>query len=191
MIKRLSGITLSFLALLTLFLTSCEKEVNDPIIPNEEELISTLIYELQDADGGDLLTFYFQDLDGDGGNEPIITADTLQANTQYFGQIRLLNEIQTPVEDIGEEVLEEGIEHQFFFISSSDSVMVSYDDSDLNGNPIGLQSTLETKGIAELTLTVILRHEPNKSATGVSDGIIDQAGGETDIQVDFPVYVAL
>jgi hypothetical protein len=191
MIKRLSGITLSFLALLTLFLTSCEKEVNDPIIPNEEELITTLIYELQDADGGDLLTFYFQDLDGDGGNEPIITADTLQANTQYFGQIRLLNEIQTPVEDIGEEVLEEGIEHQFFFISSSDSVMVSYDDSDLNGNPIGLQSTLETKGIAELTLTVILRHEPNKSATGVSDGIIDQAGGETDIQVDFPVYVAL
>ncbi|HBK71516.1 MAG TPA: type 1 periplasmic binding fold superfamily protein, partial [Flavobacteriaceae bacterium] len=35
----------------------------------------------------------------------------------------------------------------------------------------------------------ILRHEPNKSASGVSDGDITNAGGETDIEVIFNITV--
>ena len=36
------------------------------------------------------------------------------------------------------------------------------------------------------SMTVILRHEPDKAGAGVSDGDITNAGGETDIEVTFP-----
>ena len=39
------------------------------------------------------------------------------------------------------------------------------------------------------TMTVILRHEPNKAGAGVSDGDITNAGGETDIEVTFPFHL--
>ena len=39
------------------------------------------------------------------------------------------------------------------------------------------------------TITVILRHEPDKDASGVSNGDITNAGGETDIEVVFNVEV--
>jgi len=38
-------------------------------------------------------------------------------------------------------------------------------------------------------VTITLRHEPAKDATGVSDGDITNAGGETDISVNFPVEI--
>ena len=37
--------------------------------------------------------------------------------------------------------------------------------------------------------TITLRHEPAKTATGVSGGDITNAGGETDIEVVFDVTV--
>ena len=39
------------------------------------------------------------------------------------------------------------------------------------------------------TITVTLRHEPNKDAAGVSSGDIANAGGETDIEVTFNVEI--
>ena len=36
----------------------------------------------------------FTDLDGDGGNAPVINGGTLQANTTYTGTIDLLNEAE-------------------------------------------------------------------------------------------------
>ena len=35
----------------------------------------------------------------------------------------------------------------------------------------------------------MLRHEPDKSAAGVSSGDITNAGGETDIEVSFNVII--
>jgi len=73
---------------------------------------------------------------------------------------------------------------------------------DADGNPVGLSSTLTTGAAGSGTLTVTLRHEPMKSATGVTlrhepmksatgvaDGDITNAGGETDIEIVFPVDV--
>ena len=64
-----------------------------------------------------------------------------------------------------------------------------YEDEDGDGNPIGLETTMITGDPSTGTLTVILRHEPDKNADGVSDGDITNAGGETDIEVDFPVVI--
>lgn len=178
---------LGLFCLLVLF--SCKKEPETPTIPNEEEVITTLTYTLTPTCGCNTVTLKFVDLDGDGGNNPIITTDTLKANTIYNGTLVLLNETENPAEDITEEVKEEGQEHQFFFVSTASGVSVAYDDQDSDGRPIGIQTILNSLNASKGTLKVILRHEPNKSANGVSNGDPANAGGETDIEVEFPIVI--
>lgn len=161
----------------------------DPIIPNEEEVITSLIYTLTPVGGGLDVEFRFVDLDGDGGDDPFVTVDTLEANQTYTGSVKLLNESETPSEDITLEVLEEDEEHQLFFVSSVSDVSITYSDQDANGNPVGVNTEVMSGDSANGTLTVILRHEPNKEAAGVKDGDPTNAGGETDIEVVFPLYV--
>lgn len=170
--------------------SSCkEDEPEDPIIPNEEEVITTLNYTLTPQGEGTAVVLSFQDLDGDGGDDPVITSGVLDSNTTYVGVLELLNELEDPAEDITEEVAEESEEHQFFFSTSLSNLTVSYSDSDPNGDPVGIESLVSTGNPGSGTITVILRHEPNKSATGVNSGDITNAGGETDIEVTFDVDV--
>ncbi len=179
-------LSLLFLALTLAVITSCEKE--EPEVPNEEELITTLRYTLTPTLGGSVVVLEFKDLDGDGGDDPIITSGTLDANASYSGSIVLLNEAENPVENISLEVAEEDDEHQFFF-SSTAGITVAYNDQDDDGNPLGLATTVTTGEAGSGELTVILRHEPDKNASGVNEGKIDNAGGETDIEVSFPVTI--
>jgi hypothetical protein len=170
----------------SLALTSCDKD--DPEVPNEEELITTLVYTLTPQGGGTALEFRFTDLDGDGGNAPTITSDTLAANTVYTAAITLSNESETPTEDITEEVEEEDEEHQLFFAVDGANVTVAYADTD-GVNPVGLATTITTAAASTGTLMITLRHEPDKDASGVSGGDITLAGGETDIEVTFDVII--
>lgn len=175
------------LLVITLIFTACKKD--DPVIPNEEELITTLNYTLTPTGGGTATILSFQDLDGDGGTAPTITGGTLTANQIYTGILVLLNEAASPVESITEEIVAEDEEHQFFFQSNISNLVIEYNDRDSDGNPVGLSSTLTTGAAASGSITIILRHEPNKSASGVSSGDITNAGGETDIEVTFPIDV--
>ncbi len=171
-----------------LFFSSCKDD--DPVPENEEELITTLQLVLTPDGGGTTATLKFQDLDGDGGTAPTITADKLAANTTYTGTITLLNESESPAEDITVEVKEEGAEHQFFYATTAGlNISFAYNDQDSDGNPIGLDFTLVTGDASTGTLRVTLRHEPDKTATDVSIGDITNAGGETDIEVDFDVTI--
>ena len=176
-----------------LFITSCEKdEPDDPIIPNEKEVITTLNYTLTPESGTPII-LSFRDLDGDGGNEPIISDGTLASGMSYIGSMELLNELEDPAEDITLEVAEEELEHQFFYETSFPTelsdVNIAYNDLDEEGNPIGLSTVLTTGEMGSGTITVTLRHEPNKDAAGVSSGDIANAGGETDIEVTFNVEI--
>lgn len=177
----------ALLLVLGLMITSCKKD--DPEITNPEELITTVNYTLSPMSGGNDVVLSFQDLDGDGGNDPIITGGTLAANESYNASIELLNEAEAPTEDITLEVQEEAEDHQLFFISDISDVNIAYNDQDANSQPVGLSTTLTTGSAATGTLTIILRHEPNKSATGVSNGDITNAGGETDIEVTIPIEI--
>lgn len=179
---------LALLLFTSLFLASCGDDDEDPMIPEEEEVITTLTYTLTAATGA-TVTLTFQDLDGDGGNDPTITGGTLAANAMYTGSLELLNESESPSEDITEEIAEEDAEHQFFFDTNISGLTVSYADEDGNGDPVGLTSTLTTGEAGSGTLTITLRHEPDKSGSGVSGGDITNAGGETDIEVTFPVTI--
>jgi len=169
-----------------LFSTSCS---NDDAPVNEEEVITTVTTTL--VGGGQTITLTSRDLDGDGPNAPVVTVSgNLVAGTTYTGSTTFLNELESPAEDITIEVEEEGADHQVFYQLPSSIGTVTYTDTDANGRPIGLNFTLVagTSGSTG-TLTVTLRHLPNKTASGVSGGDITNAGGNTDAAVTFAVAV--
>lgn len=182
-----SKLLFAFVILSSVILVSCDKDT--PEIPLEPEVITTLNYTLTPTGGGSSITLSFRDLDGDGGNAPVIEGGVLAANQTYEGSLELLNETEAPIEDITEEIEEEDEEHQFFFQTNLSDLTITYNDQDSMGNPVGLSSTLTTGDAASGTLTIILRHKPMKSADGVSSGDITNAQGETDIQVIFPIDV--
>ena len=66
---------------------------------------------------------------------------------------------------------------------------VNYTDEDSNENPIGIATSVETGAASNGTLTIVLRHEPIKAAENVATGDITNAGGETDIEVQFDIVI--
>ncbi len=178
-----------FLLLLTATFVSTGCEDDDPEVPNEEEVITNATFTLTSANG-DIVLFTFLDPDGDGGTAPIITqAGNVAPNTTYNGSLALTNASDpTDIEDITAEVREEDEEHQVFYSTSTGLNMTfAYDDVDGDGNPLGLMTNVTTGESSSGTMTVVLRHEPNKGATGIAINNPDAAGGETDIEVTFEV----
>jgi hypothetical protein len=168
----------------TLIFASCSDDDDTPEPVNEEEVITTLTVTLDS--GSDTVVMQYQDLDGDGPDAATVTVSgSLSANTTYDGSIILLNETESPAENITEEIEEEDLDHQFFYtVGSGLDVAAEYGDADSEGNPLGLSFILNTGVASSGGLTFTLRHEPNKPNTG-----LENAGGETDIEVTFDVTV--
>ena len=188
--KTIKTLSLIFASFLMIGLTSCSSDDDSTPPPvNEEEVIMTLTLTLTPATGGSgpQVTMTSRDADGDGPNPPVVTVSgPLTFGTVYSGVVVVLNETETPPENITEEVIEEDEEHQFFFFNSGGlDVTVTYNDQDGNGNPLGVLTQVDASGVSSGNLRVVLRHEPNKP----NDGTLADAGGETDIDVTFPVTV--
>ncbi|WP_108867758.1 type 1 periplasmic binding fold superfamily protein [Aquimarina aquimarini] len=181
--------------------TSCSSDDDNPVPVNEEELITKMTVSLVNA--GETVTLTVTDEDGaDGPKDPQVTVSgNLNANTTYTGSVELLNGSVSPAEIINEEIEEEADEHQFFYQTSTAlDITTTYTDKESDykkadgtsfttENPVGLTFTLATKEAGTGTLTVTLRHQPNKGATGVTGGDITNAGGETDITQSFDITV--
>ena len=179
--------TSAFYALLSIAMLGCSDD-DAPEVVNEEELITTVILTLTTEDG-EVVELKSTDLDGGGDIEYEIIGD-FSPNTIYDGSVAFLDESGEEVEDITLEVIEEADEHQVFYeIQEGLNIDIMYNDDqqDSQGNPIGVQIILTTGAASTGILKVTLKHEPNKSAEGVSDGDITNAGGETDITTDFDV----
>ena len=181
--------TLIPLFLFILVFTSCSSSDN-PEVVNEEELITTLTVTLSPQGGGSDIILTYRDLDGNGPNAPVTTiSGPLTSGVVYNGSIEALDETKSPAEDITEEIEEEDEEHQFFFTFTNSIATAAYADTDGNGNPIGLAFTLTAGSSGSGNFTVTLRHEPDKTAPGVSTGDITNAGGVTDITATFTIQV--
>ncbi len=169
-------------------LWACDDD--DPAPINPEELITTVNIELT-PDSGPVITLQSQDLDGDGPNAPVITVSgDLAANTVYQGTAEFLNETVSPPEDVTAEIRVEASDHQVFYTPGGAlDVTTTYQDQDANGFPVGLEFELNTGAASSGNLTVTLRHEPVKDATGVSDGDITSAGGDTDLDQTFSLTI--
>ncbi|MBK9734628.1 MAG: type 1 periplasmic binding fold superfamily protein [Saprospiraceae bacterium] len=130
---------------IVLWSSSCKK---DPMVPNEEELITTMEYNLiSKSDASKVVIFTFEDVDGDGGVAPVVTSGLLESNTAYTGTLKLKNTVVNPAIDISEEIKTEANDHQFFFDISEglkSNILINYDDQDADNKPIGLKTIVQT-----------------------------------------------
>ncbi|MDN4165635.1 hypothetical protein QWY31_08985 [Cytophagales bacterium LB-30] len=180
-----------------LMLGACDKE--DPVQELEQEVITdvTLTFTELDANGNPTattLSFTASDPEGVelGGNPEIETISGLEAGKSYRLSLDLFNGIAN--ESITEEIEEEDAEHQFFFLGSAfdEAFSYVYEDEDADGNPVGLLGTVAVAANASgnSVIRVILRHDLDKSNASAQNpnwAEYEQAGGETDLDVSFPV----
>ena len=198
--KNIFKLNYLLFAVLTLFVfTACEEDEAVPEEEHEMEVITdvTLIFT---PDAGDVVTATAQDPDGEGVLDLVVKDEIkLQSGTSYTLTFDIMNNLETPGEDIGDEIAEEDDEHQLFFAwtegafsnpsgngnidNASDPV--NYNDSDGNGNPLGL-NTSWTAGnpTTAASFTVRLQHQPDvKTATsGANDG-------DTDFELQFRLTI--
>jgi hypothetical protein len=178
------------MALVALFaFNSCSDDDAQPVI--EQEVITTVTVTLTPQNLFGLpVILTSNDIDGNGPIAPVINSmGTITPGETYTGSVSLFNILTNPIDNISAEVLAKGAEHQFFFNAPGVGTF-AYTDQDVDDRPIGLEFTFTAAANAQSgNLTVILRHEPNKTAEGVEAGNIANAGGETDIEVTFPVTV--
>ncbi|MEH6679248.1 MAG: type 1 periplasmic binding fold superfamily protein [Sediminicola sp.] len=178
---------LVYVSIMGLVLTACSNDDDAPEIVNEEEVITTLTVTLVPEGGGESIILQTQDLDGEGPNAPVVTVSgNLMEGTEYNGSLVVLNETESPAENITEEVEEEADEHQFLFtVGGNLDVTTTYTSFDGNDDPLGTSFDLTANSASSGTLTVTLRHEPKKP----NDGTLADAGGETDISATFSLIV--
>lgn len=167
----------------SLLFSSCKKDDPEPV--NEEEVITTLIVNLRDVGTGATESFIFRDPDGDGGNPPTVFDEIdMEAGKEYECTLSVLNESVTPAEDITEEVLNEDVDHQFYFAPTGNSANVTVTDLDANGLPLGLESTWNAGAAGTGTMKITLKHKPGEKNAGDPVTV-----GETDIEIDFVTNV--
>lgn len=194
-----------YLALIAAVLfTSCKKDDDDdgPDKENEEEVITDVkLIFTNDDDPSDVVEARAEDPDGEGVEElKIIDEITLDTSKSYTLTFEIFNNLETPGEDIGEEIAEEDDEHQIFFSFSNDAFLtptgngniddetdpLNYNDEDGNGNPVGLStswSTSDTK-LTDGFFTVRLQHQPD-----IKSGSTGATQGDTDFELQFVLNI--
>lgn len=193
------------LALLSLAAAAgCGSDASDA--GNENEVITTVTLTFTPSGGGTAVSAKVDDPDGDGGKPPVADPLTL-APGMYDVAVKFENRLETPPEDITEEVRDESAEHQVFFTGTAVNgpasnqptapLVHSYSDKDANDLPIGLTNRI-TASAGTGTLTVTLRHMPPvhgkpvktaSTADTVRGAGLSAVGGNTDAQVNFAATV--
>ncbi|WP_242926125.1 hypothetical protein [Pontibacter vulgaris] len=165
--------------------TSACGDDDNPNPIEENEQITTVELSMVPTKGNNV-TATWKDTDGAGGQAPTITSIVLKPNITYTGTVKLLDESKTPAADLTTEIKNEGVDHELFFNVTGANVTITKTDKDTNGRTIGLEFTAQTTttGTTPGTLQVVLKHQP-----GIKNG--NQATGETDIEVTFPISVQL
>ncbi|MDC1221312.1 type 1 periplasmic binding fold superfamily protein [Salibacteraceae bacterium] len=174
----------TFLISIVLISISCKRDPDDPTDPidvNEEELITTVRLNFENTASSNQFSASWTDKDGDGGDNPTIDSIYLDTNASYQVSIEFLDESSDEVEDITEEVQEEGVEHIVCLESSSSEIQIERTDSD-GTYEIGLESKWTISNAANGSLTISLKHQPD-----VKDGTCNP--GETDVEVIFPFAI--
>ena len=196
--KNLKKVSLYLLALVAFGFASCESE--DPEKENDGEVITDVTLKFQELNAsntlvGSVLSFKASDPQGiEVGKTPTIQSISLAKGKKYQMTIEVTNAIKG--EDITQEILTEAAAHQFFFLGQVfDSSFFSIQYADAGGIALGLKTTVtvsSSTGTNNSNMRVVLRHELNKSFPGASNpnfANFAQAGGETDLDLTFPVIL--
>ncbi len=187
------------LALVPFAFSSCTSE--DPVPENDGELITdvTLTFQEIDASGNALgAPFDFKASDSEGieiGSAPEVETVMLTKGKRYEMSIDVYNSVAG--EDITEEIRAEGDEHQFYFLGSAftSSPFLSYEYNDDGAELIGLKGIVtvqQSTGVNTANIQLLLRHALDKNYPGAENPNFQdyaKAGGETDLDITFPVVV--
>lgn len=183
---------LAFTGLLAITFSACQKD-KDPVLPPvEQEVITTVKITFVDNVDSTKRTFTYKVENGFGntqqGNVSIDTINLL-ASSLYLTEVRLYNEKVDPAEDVTEEVISENTEHLFLYSSDpaegAGSMTSSDGNLDKDGKPFNQTVSFVTGEAGPGLLTIHLMHQPtDKTATTP-----EAAGGETDVDVTFPVVI--
>jgi hypothetical protein len=179
--------------------TACESD--DPEPENDGEVITDVILNFQELNAagtpiGAIVSFKASDPQGiEVGSTTTIDNVTLTKGKTYQMKIEVLNSIEN--EDITKEILEEGDEHQFYFLGTAfvGSNILTYTYADPSGELIGLEGKVviaQSPGFNNANMRIVLRHDLDKNFPGASNPNFEnfvQAGGETDLDVVFPLIV--
>lgn len=183
------------LLLASILFTGCNKD-DDEVVPeaeNEQEVITDVkLIFTNAADATDVVEAKAQDPDGAGVQElAILDEINLDTSKTYNLTFEIMNNLESPGEDIGIEIKEEDNEHQIFFSFSNNAFAtptgngnidtasdpITYNDKDENGSYVGLLTSWTTSStpLSKGTFTVKLQHQPDvKTATsGATDGDTD------------------
>lgn len=166
---------------LTVLLLSFGCEVEDPVREDVPELITKVTLTFSPPDG-DPVVVTATDPDGEGVQDVQVDgAIKLEATKRYSLSLTLANGLVKPSDpeyDVTEEVAAEGDEHIFFFSWTNDIFSdpsgngnidnradgVNYQDEDINGLPLGLE-TIWTAGAASSgEFRVVLKHQPDRKS---------------------------
>jgi hypothetical protein len=195
--KNLRKVSLYLVALLAFGFASCESE--NPEKENEGEVITDVTLKFQELNASNALVgsvFSFKASDPQGievGMTPTVESISLTKGKKYQMTIEVTNSIEN--EDITKEILEEAEAHQFFFLGPVfDSNIFSIQYADGDGIGLGLKNIVtvsSSTGTNNSSMRVVLRHDLDKKVSGTNPNFSNfvQAGGETDLDITFPVIL--
>lgn len=167
----------------TLMQVGCKK-TSVPKSETEHKAINGI--ELIFKQGSNVIgNFIAEDPDGDGGNPPSrIDQITLMSGKVYDVQIVVKNITGSAVNNITEEIKQQGKEHEFFYSPNGINLIIAKIDKDANGFPLGIQSSWSTTSPGTGSVIVKLMHKP--LIKGPND---DPSKGHSDVQISFPVKI--
>lgn len=190
-----------FILCVSFLVTSCKSD--DPELENEEEVISKVTLTFANpSDASDMVMYEFRDPSGNftsGTSSITSTKEVLTPGVTYNVSVKFINDTENPEENITEEVEEESNDHLLIFEATNGLFSsFTYNDTDASGNyPLGLNTMAvpNTDNLSQGILTVILKHEPDKTSAGatiggaVAEASSTNAGGSTDAAVSFNITV--
>jgi len=176
-----NNITILVFLITSLAFQACKKD--SPPNPNEQELITTVKLSFVDQNGTESV-YQWHDIDGAGGNNPIIDTIRLTEGAIYVMTVSFLDESKNPVQDITSEIKDESESH--LILASADNnlnLQFIIQDKDDKNLPLGLTQIVQlgTKGSGNINL--LLLHQSDKTSSDPA------TTGETDIEVKFPAIV--
>ena len=192
---KIKGLLVLFAAGL---ISACHSE--KPVQENDGEVITDVTLSFQELDAsnnpvGTPFGFTASDPEGiEGGGTPTIETINIVKGKKYRMTVEFYNGVA--MEDITEEVQEESDAHQLFFLGTAfDSNILSIQYADAGGIDLGLVNLLtvsSSPGTNNTSIRIVLRHDLDKNYPGASNpnfANFVQAGGETDLDLTFPVVI--